>query len=245
VYISPFSTTHNWKLQWTILRSDYKPPGIGELSQKEKEILNTIMSIGVIGGVQLSRYFMGHNKKKAKQMIHSMLRRNLIVQHKFYKDKQLIPIYTVGQHGASLIGHQDSADEWLRYDEKEVLKRLVFFKLYSLFQYLQPKILPAPSPYIGTLQFKDQLLHICVIRDNIHDLLLKLKWGNLRDKFVIVTESLDMLCPLEPHLSGRAVRVTTDHEIIHSSIADMFYEWDADNRKWGKDLSLKTTVPTM
>ncbi|GAB7386920.1 hypothetical protein BSNK01_07560 [Bacillaceae bacterium] len=106
MFVSPFSASHGWLIEWKRVPSNWKPTFLSGIN--DEKALKAIASIEVIGGAQLSRLFLNGNKTKQR----------------------------------------------VTFDVKDVLQRLVFFKLYGRFREegIEPSILPAPQPFVGTLR---------------------------------------------------------------------------------------------
>ena len=78
-----------------------------------------------------------------------------------------------------------------------------------------------------------------VVRDNLEELLLKLKWdGDLQyQRMIVVTENINHLKPLAPFLNQLSIRVVTDQDLLTAPFAEMFYQWDGMG--WIKDQTLQ------
>ena len=207
-FISPFSySQHEWKLTWKRIPSNarYDRP-VETQSQKEQKALEAIASVGVIGGAQLKRIF-----NIDKQRLKRMVGRKLIVQHELMRGNTLIPIYTIGKHGANKIMPQYEENYWVKFNAEEVLKRLAFFQLYDLFD--KVSILPSPEPFVGTMSMNGNDFYVYVTRGNTEDLMMLFKWKSFSGRIIIITETLNYLKPVEAFLPGLKVRVITDQEL--------------------------------
>lgn len=222
---SPFSLSHNWNLKWQRHPCYRKPKWFGN-SPKEEKVIKAFTSVGVIGGAQLSRLFNMDKGRKKK-----MAREGKIIRHEMHKDKQIIPIFTLGPTGAEMILLEDyEHGYWVEYNVPEVLKRLLFIELYGKFP--KAKILPAPSPFAGAIQFKRNLFYVYVVRGDMQDLLMHLKWKPFAERMLIVTESLNHLQPLNVFAEDLKIRVTTDDD-LKGDFRDLFYCWDEG--RWVKE----------
>ncbi len=73
-------------------------------SPKERKVLEAIAAVGLIGGgAQLSRLF-SLDKKRLKRMVIE----KKIVRHEIHRNKQVIPVFTLGINGAVIAGLIDS-----------------------------------------------------------------------------------------------------------------------------------------
>lgn len=224
---SPFSLAENeWKTNWTIVPSRFMMDKYaGVQSQREKEVLKALSIAGVIGGLQLSRTFLTPNKREARKQIKRMVNTRKLVEHIIWKGNMQIPIYTLGPAGTNAIGIADNYElnYWLSYQIEDVLKRLVFYQLYSEFKAIKNAIIrPAPSPYVGAISYDNKDYYVYVVRGDTTDLQERYMWKKpLSERIVIVTERLNHLKSLEPYMSEMKVRVTVDEEIR----SQKFYKW--------------------
>jgi len=234
--LSPFSLSHDWNLVWKRL-SSVSPPRLIGGSPKEIRAAKAIASIGAIGGVQLSRIFFNRDRKRGPRMAKTYR----LVRHEIIKGKQPIPIYTLGPNGAIMAGLSDyEVNYWVTYRVEDVLKRLLFFQLYDKFPDAPP-ILPAPPPFIGTILFQEKPLYVYVVRGKIEDLLMYLKWHSLRERMIIITESLHHLEPFNMFASELKVRVTTDLD-LKGDFDELFYQWTENGWMKEKDITMVGTM---
>lgn len=223
--LSSFSLSLNWKLEWEKHPRHGKQKLYGN-SQKEKNLLEALASIGIIGGAQLSRIF-NVDKPAKRKMAHE----GKIIPHIIYKEKQPVPIFTLGPTGAAMISLESYINQyWMEYNVPEVLKRLLYFELYRKFP--KAKILPALPPFVGTIRFHDHLYYVYVVRGDINDLLMHLKWKASAERMFVVTESLNHLQPLHIYAEDLRVRVTTDDD-LKGNFNNLFYHWASG--RWEKE----------
>lgn len=224
--ISPYSLSHEWNLHCTripsnIKRSDY----INGESPKERKALEALAAVGVIEGTQLFRLF-SLDKKRLKRMVLE----KKIVRHELMRNKQIIPTFTLGINGAVISGLKDSYESnyWVEYKLEDVLKRLLFFQLSRHFP--GSKIIPTQEPFSGAIQFQSKPIYVYVVRGDVSDLLMYLKWKGekFKERLIIVTESIRHLEPLKVIAEILKVRVVLDvnlqedNEYIHK----LFYFLD-------------------
>lgn len=219
--ISPFSLQHDWELFWKRLSSNEKVPEFIQCeSQKEQKALNAIAKIGIIGGRHLFHLF-SIDKKRLKKME----REKKIVRHELKRGNHIIPIYTLGLAGSIITRHSAyEVNHWVEYRLEDVLKRLLFFKFYEFFSDLS--IIPAPEPFVGAINLKNNPLYVYIVRGDTTDLLNYLKWKRhtFNGRLIVITEDLGHIKPFIMHTKHLKMRITTDNDLLQSnSIRDLFY----------------------
>lgn len=224
--LSPFSISHDWSVLWKRVDSRVSRPKTWRRSQRETRALQALASVGVIGGLQFKRLFLNRDKYRLK----NMTRQQKVIQHTVTKGKQDIPIYTIGPAGAEMVGVEYDANYWVTYRTEDILKRLLFFQLYGKFP--KAKVLPAAAPFVGTIQFKSHLFYVYVLRGDMQDLLMHLKWHPFNERLLIVTESLNHLQPFNLYAPSLKVRVTTDDD-LKGNFQHLFYSWH--EKEWVKE----------
>lgn len=233
--ISSFSVCHEWSLYW---KKDGNPQSSRIIyceSQKEQALLKALASVDVIGRKSLLEIF-DINKQRAKRMCFE----GKLVEHKIHMAKRQLCIYTLGKVGAELIdvaGYK--ANYWLQLEVADVLKRLVYYHLYSYLPDMQ--IGPAVKPFVGSLTNGENQLFVYVLRGNCNDLLQFLKWDeNFSERLIIVTESLSHVEPAIPFLlaSKTNVRIAEDLDLdlyTDEPIQSSFYFIDTDTKQLIRD----------
>lgn len=208
---SQFSLSHQWSLHWTRIPSNIKRSDLvnGE-SPKERKALEALADVGVIGGAQLFRLFF-LDKKRLKRMA----AQKKIVRHEIHRNKQVVPIYTIGINGAVIAGLNDcyESNYWVEYQTEDVLKRLLFFQLFQHFP--KAKFLPTQEPFSGVIQFQGKPIYVYVVRGDVNDLLMYLKWNgkNFNERLIIVAESIKHLHPLKVSAATLKLRVALDVDL--------------------------------
>lgn len=226
MYISPFSLKNDWKINWSIIPSNNRPPTLTQVNKTYIEIIRIVMSIGLIGGAQLSRFLDKTNPRTIRKIKAVLCRKQLLVGHDIYLNKKRLTLFTAGPNAAELVGVSRRENYWLRYDTEDVLKRLIFFELLSQFKAINPIVLPAPDPFTGALKLNGEVFNIYVTRGRIDDLLMHIKWEEkINGKMIIITEHLNYLKPLEAFVHKLNLRVTTDKELLNSKLSSMFFSW--------------------
>src|SRR5699024_6247623 len=221
---SPFSIEHPWTLHWQRLPSNLKTIHyVNDKSSKERAALDALAKVGIIGGKQLFRLFR-LQKKRLKQMV----REQKIVRHELHVNKQIIPVYTLGQTGAIMTDVPYEPNYWVIYQTRDVLKRLLFFELYQYFH--GSTIMPAPEPFVGAIELNGKPLYIYVSRGDVKDLLIYLKWKgrSFNERLIIITESMKHIEPLKMYAKDMKLRITTDQDLMadKTDIQSMFYFLD-------------------
>ncbi|TMN20930.1 hypothetical protein [Lentibacillus cibarius] len=220
----PFSIEQPWTLHWQRLPSNLKTIHyVNDRSPKECAALDALAKVGVIGGKQLSRLFR-LQKKRLKQMA----REQKIVRHEMRVNKQIMPVYTLGQTGAFITNVSYEANYWVVYQTKGVLKRLMFFELYQFFP--GAVITPAPQPFIAAIEWKGKPFYVYVCRGDIKDLLLHLKWkgSSFNERMIAITESMKHIEPLKMYAKDMKLRITTDKDLMggDKDFQNVFYLLD-------------------
>lgn len=228
---SPYSDSHQWTLHWQRLPSNLKSPKyFNDKSPKDRAVIEAIGHIGVIGGKQLQELY-GVNKKRLQKMTEEQK----IVRHEMRLNHQTMPIYTLGINGAKMNGMAETyrLNYWLEYKAEDVLKRIVFFKLYELFCKADPDnpewwtIYPTTKPFVGSILFRKHVYYVYVLRGDMTDFLSFMKWkGDMFDgRLLLITENLDHLELIKPALINTKVRVALDQDLLQSvqHIQNLFY----------------------
>lgn len=227
-FVSSFSLEHTWDINWKIVPSNTKYDRPFETkSIKEQKALEAIASVGVIGSAQLRRLF-----KLDKKRIKIMVGRKMIVRHELYRNQRLIPVYTIGKAGANRVMPTYIENYWLEWTPEEVLKRLLFFQLCYLFENI--KIMPAPSPFIGTIEMKKNPFFVYVTRGKVDDLSMFLKWQPMTERMIIITENLNHLKPIEMYIPTKnlKVRAITDELLMSDNPYFYCFKKDEEEYRW-------------
>ena len=142
-----------------------------------------------------------------------------IVRHEIHRNKQVIPIYTLGINGAVVAGLNGcyESNYWVEYKTEDVLKRLLFFQLYKHFP--ESKVLPTQEPFSGAIQFQGERIYVYVVRGEVNDLLMYLKWRgqHFDERLIVITESIRHLQLLKSIADTLKVRVTVDVDLLNDT----------------------------
>ncbi|KRG16856.1 hypothetical protein ACA29_02965 [Lederbergia galactosidilytica] len=88
---------------------------------------------------------------------------------------------------------------WVEYKAEDVLKRMLFFRLYQHFFEKQENthgsssmIIPTPNPFIGAIEFNQAPLYVYVVRGDTNDFLMYLKWKNkpFNERLIVIAEEI-------------------------------------------------------
>lgn len=226
---SLFSLSHDWSLHWVRLPSNFKRLEYfnGE-SSKEERAINALASVGVIGGQQLFKLF-SLDRRRLRKMVNEQK----IVRHEMKLGSRIIPIYTLGANGAVMTGIEDAYElnYWLEYKTEDVLKRVLFFELYHHFNFEDERnVLPAPKPFLGSIEFNGHLFYVYVVRGDINEFLMYLKWreSSFNKRMIVIAESLRHLESLKPSLEPFKIRLVLDQDLAKETeeLQNYFYYLD-------------------
>lgn len=161
--LSPFSVQY----EWTFIPAEVQDiePGSAPLRAPTEVIgLQAISDIGLIGSVQASRLF--HWTKKH---VHRMLEERKLVQHILVKNKNRIPVYSIGPRGAQLL--QIPFHPFVNSNVKEILQKLVYFQFCCALRDKQKAfhIDPAAMPFTGQVTISGDRRNVLVLREVLGD----------------------------------------------------------------------------
>jgi hypothetical protein len=161
--LSPFSVHH----EWTFIPDKIEDiePGSAPLRAPTEIIgLQAIADIGLIGSVQAGRLF--HWQKRH---LHRMLEERKLIQHILVKNKNRIPVYSIGPRGAQLL--QLPFYPVLRSEMTPILQKLVFFQFCCALRDKQKafRIESAAAPFTGQVTISGDRRNVLVIRESLDD----------------------------------------------------------------------------
>lgn len=159
--LSPFSIQH----EWTFIPAEVQDadPGSAPLRAPTEVIgLQTIADIGLIGSVQASRLF--HWQKRH---LHRMLEEKKLIQHILVKNKNRIPVYSIGPRGAQLL--QRPFHPVLSPNVTNLLKQLIFFQFCCALRDKEKVfcIEQAAVPFSGQVSIGGDRRNVLVLRDRL------------------------------------------------------------------------------
>ena len=100
------------------------------------------------------------------------------------------------------------------------MKRLLFFQLYQYFP--ESKVLPTQEPFSGAIRFQGRPIYVYVLRGDVNDLLMHLKWNgkHFNERLIIITELIRQLQPLKVTAETLKVRIALDVD-LQDDIGDL------------------------
>jgi len=184
---------------------------------KEAEALRAIGQIGIIGSVQIGRLF-GFQRRHIRRM----LRDKKLLQHTLIKNKNQIPVFSLGPRGAKLLQmQQPNVQSW---STERILKSLVFFQFCCALNDKQKafQIHAAPQPFAGKIQIESETRSVLVLRGNPERLNEILRHNS---RTIVIAESLDGLQSLGKMCPDALLLLDADLKGYYR-----FYRWQ--NGKW-------------
>lgn len=203
---SPFSISHDWTFIPTPVLN--KSPGNAPLRMPMEEIgLQAIGAIGCIGSVQLSRLFAWR-----RPQIRRMLAEKKLVQHELRKNKNTIPIFTLGSRSVQLLQLESSWTRPDQWDVRSVLSKLVFFQFCCALHDKQKgfQILSAAAPFIGKVQMGEHLRAVLVLRGNEDLPFFEQEIRRTTWPIIVIAETLSEVEPFNSVLSSAHVLLDKD-----------------------------------
>lgn len=227
--ISPFSLEHDWAVHWRRIPSNFQEaPILGQIAKNEEEAIRAVACVGIITANQLFNIYSLSRKKVIR-----MVKRHRLVEHELVmNNKHKISIYSLGVNGAKIaevMGYEHNY--WVKYTIKDILKRLLFFTFYERFY--PNELLIAPEPFIGSIMINNKPMYVYVVRGDLNDITMYLKWNTLNERLIIITESLSHLEQLKPYLHNVKLRVILDNCVIDKNkpLNQSFYLLDDNEFK--------------
>ncbi|HWO74723.1 MAG TPA: hypothetical protein VNM69_02260 [Bacillus sp. (in: firmicutes)] len=223
--LSPFSIQHEWRVAWK--EETRKPHENAQLwfSPKEEPLFQTLATVGIAGGAQLSSlYFKGDKKRLSK-----LERLGKLSRHTLWRGKQEIPLYTLGPTVIDMYKSMYDLNGWFQLTISDILQRLVLFQFLKKFHEISKngeiKVLPAPSPYTAIIERNGIPFFVLIVRGNEGEVLNLFKWSHPQERIICIKESLTYASHLNEHLSKCKVRMTTDFD-FKKPFHQMFYQWN-------------------
>ncbi|ALP37990.1 hypothetical protein ASL14_19155 [Paenibacillus sp. IHB B 3084] len=204
---SPFSITHEWTFVPTILPEPISA-GHAPMRLPMEEIgLQAIGHIGCIGSVQITRLF--HWKR---HQVRRMLAEHKLVQHELRKNKNTIPIFTLGPRSIQLFKTDQSVNSWRHWSIGAVLSKLVFFQFCCALHEKQKgfQILQAAPPFTGKVQMGEHLRYVLVLRGKEDDVAFERELRLFSQPVVILAEKLEDVHPYNHVLSSAHLLLDQD-----------------------------------
>lgn len=192
---SPFSLENEWTFKPTILPDDTLPGYAPLRAGIEVEGLSAIGKIGCIGSVQIQRLF-GWRRHQVRRMLDE----KKLVQHLLIKNKNTIPVYTVGLRSVQLFDLSLSINFWRNWSTERIVSSLVFFQFCCALREKQKafQISSAPSPFTGRVEIDKHVRDVLILRGQKHSLENALH--HLSNPVIVIAEKLEEVVPLNLHL---------------------------------------------
>lgn len=233
-YLSPFSIQHEAIINWKTMTSKERPNRNGMINVPDKmmNLIDDLAVVGVIGSAQCKRIYVRSNSGKH---ISKAMALGLLKEHELVRNKQQIPIYTLGPTGMMLAGidYERNANFWKLLKKEDVMQRLVFFQLHGQFKEIEGiKVVPSEKPFVAGIQILDNTFHVLVMRGNESIVQNYFKFEkDIPGRIIIVLETLNQVLPIQNEIKPFAdrIRLTTD-ERLKMPLSEMFYEFKEN--KW-------------
>lgn len=217
---SPFVEIQELRLNLTTIPSNYKRiPHVHMGDENEMQALRAVAAVGLIQRKVLNElYGLSINH------INSMVRSQKLVQHMLQSKALKIPFYTLGENGAGLLGIQNSykLNYWRMYRTVDILKRLIYIKLFERMVDTGHKIKLIPtmptSPFIAALEYENgDKVMVYVAKKNIEDLITHYKWASpieMQTRLLIVAETLNQLETNERYFKNLPMRLVLEQNLF-------------------------------
>lgn len=242
---SPFSISLDAELQWDTLTYRESPVKQAFLmdSEANDRLLNDLSIIGIIGSAQCSRVYYNMDKKKVKKAIEL----RLIKKHNLVRNKQIIPIYTLGSTGMAMLklSIDEEANKWKLYKKHDVLQRLAFYQLYGKLKEEDPDISLSPmendlAPFLANIERNGKSFAVCVVRGNENEIknFFRFESDKLPDRILFLVEYISHLKPINDALKPflNRIRVTTDFD-LKEPFEKMFFAYH--EHEWQKEYMIQ------
>ncbi|MBG9796071.1 hypothetical protein ABD76_28030 [Paenibacillus dendritiformis] len=218
--VSPFSMTHEWQFKPTFLPEGTAPGYAPLRAATEAEGLKSIGLIGCIGSVQMGRLF-----QWKRHQIRRMLAEKKLIQHLLLKNKNTIPIYTIGPRAAQLLNLEWTHEFWRTWTIEQILSKLVFFQFCCAMRDKQKafQINLAPFPFTGRVEIGKDSRNILVIRGETDHLVPLLRHSS--HPMIVIAESLIQVKPLNNILKNAKLLLDIDLKQDYRFYRQVEGEW--------------------
>jgi len=178
---SPFSIEHEWTFCPGQFNSEAENAPIRYA--REAEALKAIGQIGIIGSVQIGRLY-GFKRHHIRRM----LAENKLVQHTLHKNRNTIPVFSIGPQVAKRLNlPEPNVRLW---STERLLKSLVFFQFCCALNDKQKafQIHAAPQPFTGRVQIGTEVRNVLVLRRD--------KPEKISGRVILIAETLEQARPI-------------------------------------------------
>lgn len=216
-FVSPLSITNNYNLEWT--KVDPRWGGIqallSHLTDRDAEIADVVSCCQAATSQQLCKAFWP-NPSNGAERLKLLARHGFLIQHRMTRKGVIMPIYTLGPLGASVLNIEYRI-WWKGATLEAVLCRLVLAQLYfRLRQAGQARVLQAPAPFTGVIALEDHEYPVLVVRTGRP----LTEFLNAKRLFV-VAETEDTLIRVAAEIRVPA-RFTTDERLYTKPFPELF-----------------------
>lgn len=218
----PFSIHHDWRFEPTILPDDMKIGHAPIRAPKEITALKAIGQIGIIGSVQIGRLF-GFKRHHIRRM----LAEKKLVQHSLSKNKNSIPVFTMGPRAANLLQLPFDLNKWRTWSIDQILQKLVFFQFCCAMNDKQKNfhMHEAAFPFTGKVEIDGDIRQVLIVRKPIEKLDEAMRHNST--PVIVIAETIDQVQPYNELLKD--AKLLLDEDLWGDY---RFYRWGYD--KWEK-----------
>ncbi|MGG1880337.1 hypothetical protein ABDI30_22580 [Paenibacillus cisolokensis] len=217
---SPFSINHEWTFKPALFPEGLVPGYAPLRAATEADGLRSLGLIGCIGSVQMGRLF-----QWKRHQIRRMLDEKKLIQHLLLKNKNIIPIYTIGPRAAHLLNLEWSHEFWRTWPIERILSNLVFFQFCCAMRDKQKvfQIHSAPFPFTGRVEIGGESRNVLVIRGDTSHLpsMLRHSWHPI----IAIAESLVVVQPINDLLKDAKLLLDTDLKEDYRFYRQIKGEW--------------------
>lgn len=204
--ISPFSIDHKWIFKPTLLLEDTKPGYAPLRAATEADGLRSIGAIGCIGSVQIQRLF-----QWKRHQVRRMIAEKKLVQHELTKNKNTIPVFTLGPRSAQLLKLSWANNEWRQWSIEQLISKLVFFQFCCALRDKQKAfhIQPAPNPFTGKVKIGEDIRNVLVLRGTSQEqIVLNLRHSS--QPIIVIAESMMQTILMNEYLNHARLLLDED-----------------------------------
>lgn len=217
---SPFSVSYEWTFKPALFPEGITPGFAPLRAATEADGLRSLGLIGCIGSVQMSRLF-----QWKRHQVRRMLGEKKLIQHLLLKNKNTIPIYTIGPRAAQLLNLEWSNEFWRTWTLEQILSHLAFFQFCCAMRDKQKafQIHAAPSPFIGRVEIGGESRNVLVIRGDTGHLHSMLRHSSY--PIIAITESIEAVTPINELLKDAKLLLDTDLKLGYRFYRQIKGEW--------------------
>lgn len=217
---SPFSITHEWTFKPASFSEELVPGYAPLRAATEADGLRSLGLIGCMGSVQMERLF-----QWKRHQVRRMLAEKKLIQHLLLKNKNTIPIYTIGPRAAQLLNLEWSHEFWRTWTMEQILSHLVFFQFCCAMRDKQKafQIHAAPYPFTGRVEIGSESRNVLVIRGDTSHLHASLRHSSY--PIIAISESLEAVMPVNELLKEAKLLLDADLKQEYRFYRQIKGEW--------------------